>query len=1152
MSGFVHLHNHSEYSLLDGACKISSLVKKADELSQKAIAITDHGVMNGAVDFYKAAKKSEIKPIIGCEIYTAPRTRFDKVKELDAEYGHLILLAKDNEGYKNLIELVSRAWIEGFYIKPRADIELLEQYSKGLIALSACLAGDIPSLLLKGDYEGAKKKALRFNEIFGNGNFFLELQNHKIAEQALVNERLKALSKETGIPLVITNDAHYINREDAKIQNILMCIQTGKTVAEGAGIGFETDEFYIKSEEEIREIFPDDEEAISNTVKIAEACNVEFEFGRIFLPKFELPNGRKPFDELNELCSKGLKERYAERAEDYKERLDFELETIKNMGYADYFLIVHDFIKYARDNHIPVGPGRGSAAGSLVSYCLYITNVDPIKFGLLFERFLNPERVSMPDIDIDFCYERRQEVIDYCIRKYGKEKVAQIITFGTMLSRLAIRDVGRAMGLPYGDVDIVAKLIPMEREVSIERALEVVPQLKEMYLTDDRIHELIETAKSVEGMPRHASTHAAGVVITAEPVYKYVPLQKNDEAIVTQFPMTTLEELGLLKMDFLGLRNLTVINYAVNMIKECNKDFDLDKIPYDDESVYKMLSEGKTSGVFQLESSGMRQVLTGLKPKNMEDITAVISLYRPGPMDSIPTYIENSHHPEKVKYKHPLLEEILKVTYGCIVYQEQVMQIVCRLAGYSYGRADLVRRAMSKKKAQVMEQERHNFVYGKKDNDGSVEIIGALNNGVDEKTAISVFDEMAKFAEYAFNKSHAAAYAVLAYQTAYLKKHYTKEYMAALLTSVLDRTDKVNEYIDECNAMGIKVLPPDINESFDGFSVSGCNIRFGLVAVKNVGRGFIQALAQERKEKGSFTSFYDFCKRMYAKELNKRALESLIKCGAFDGMGKNRRQLMLVYSPVLEDIAKGIKQNISGQIDLFSDNKEQKNEEINYPEIDEYSKSELLAMEKETAGLYLSGHPMSDYSESAKKIKAVPIAELLSSFDEGISKYYDGDFVRIAGIIQSKTVKTTKNNAMMAFITVEDTTASVEALVFPQLYTKLSLLINEGQAINIWGKISVKEDEDIKIICNTLDLLNKNEVSAQKSEKTLYLRVKSKESAEFEKATKLLKHNQGSMPLCVYFTDEKKTIKANFLVLCDEKILEGLSEILGRDNIVVK
>lgn len=1144
---FVHLHLHSEYSLLDGACRISQVIKYAKECGQTAIAITDHGVMNGVIDFYKAAKKEGIKPIIGCEIYTAPRSRFDKVKELDAGYGHLILLAKNMDGYKNLCYLVSKAWTEGFYSKPRIDMELLKKNANGLIALSACLAGDVPSLILKGDYNGAKNKALEYKEIFGE-DFYLEIMDHGIAEQEIVNKQLINIAGETGILLVATNDAHYIKKEDSKLQNILMCIQTGKTVDEGNGLGFETNEFYLKNEEEMKKTFSYRLDAIENTNSVAEKCNLDFEFGKIFLPHFALPNGEEHFEYLSELCLEGLKTHYKEIDNSLTERLEYELETIKNMGYIDYFLIVHDFIKFSKDKGIPVGPGRGSAAGSIVSYCLGITDVDPIKYGLLFERFLNPERITMPDIDIDFCYERRQEVIDYVIKKYGQDRVAQIVTFGTMMSRSAIRDVGRAMGLPYADVDAVAKLIPMEKDMTIQKAVDSVSELNELYVTDLRIHDLINTARGVEGMPRHASTHAAGVVITAEPVSSYVPLQKNDEAVVTQFPMNTLEELGLLKMDFLALRNLTVISDAVRMIKESKPDFDFDNIGDEDKKVYSMLSDGLTLGVFQLESSGMRQVIMGLKPTNLEDIIAVIALYRPGPMDSIPTYIENRHHPSRVKYKHPLLEKILDVTYGCIVYQEQVMQIVRSLAGYSYGRADLVRRAMSKKKAEVMEKERQNFIYG---ND---EILGAVNNGVNEKIAGEIFDEITKFAEYAFNKSHAAAYAVLAYQTAYLKAHYPREYMAALLTSVLDRSDKIIEYIDECGRMGTKVLPPNVNESIDGFNVSGENIRFGLVAVKNVGRGFIKALSMERENNGKFSSFYDFCKRMNDKELNKRALESLIKCGALDCFGKNRRQLMLSYSAVLDDISHSKRQNLEGQLDLFFDNANLKSDTVNYPEVEEYSRFELLSMEKEVSGLYFSGHPMSDYSDVVKKIKAIPINDLVASFEEETRKYNDGEFVRIAGIIQSKTLKATKNDQTMAFITIEDTSGSLEILIFPQTYNRVVGVLREGNAVSIWGKISQKEDEPIKILCNSLELLNK---STSKEEKEinatkLMVTVPSLTSEEFNKAAAVLKSSKGEICVYVLALDTGKKMMASFKSAINEKQKMELISILGENNIAFK
>ncbi len=1143
MKGFVHLHNHSEYSLLDGACRIKDLIFRTKEMGQLAVAITDHGVMNGVIDFYKAAKKEGIKAIIGCEVYISPRSRFDKSKELDAEYSHLILLAKDNEGYKNLIQLVSLAWTEGFYIKPRIDNELLKKYSKGLIGLSACLAGEIPALLLKGDYNGAKQLALEYKNIFENDSYYLELQDHNIKEQIIVNKGLIELSKETNIPLVVTNDVHYIYKQDSKVQNILVCIQTGRTIAEGSNMGFATDEFYLKSEKEMRTLFYDNEEALNNTVKISDKCNVNFEFDKVFLPHFNIDDGQDAFELLKNMSQQGLLDRYKEENNTIKQRLEYELNTIKQMGYIDYFLIVSDIIKYAKVNKIPVGPGRGSAAGSLVSYCLGITDVDPIKYDLLFERFLNPERISMPDIDIDFCYIRRQEVIDYVIEKYGKDRVAQIITFGTMASRSAIRDVGRAMGLPYNDVDYIAKLIPFEKDISIEKAIETIPQLKESYLNDEKIKELIDTSKRLEGMPRHSSTHAAGVVITAQPVSSYVPLQKNDQSIVTQFTMNTLEELGLLKMDFLALRNLTIISDAVRLINKRKPEFNILKIDENDKEVYEMLSEGHTLGAFQLESNGIRQVLTSLKPSNMEDIIAVIALYRPGPMDSIPKYIENRNNPNLIKYKHPLLEKILKVTNGCIVYQEQVMQIVRELAGYSYGRADLVRRAMSKKKSELLEKERQRFLFGSDEN------IGAVNNGISEKVANGIFDEIAKFAEYAFNKSHAAAYAVLSYQTAYLKKHYTKEYMAALLTSVLDRSDKVSQYIEECSRLKIKVLHPNINESIDGFTVSGNNIRFGLVAIKNVGRGFIKALEVERDKKGLFTSFYDFCKRMSGQELNKRALESLIKCGAFDGFSQNRRQLMLSINAMLDEISNSSRKNIEGQIDMFFNNnvRKQGTSDFVYPIIDEYSKSEILSMEKEISGLYFSGHPMSDYSQNANRIKAVSINSILLSFEEQDNIFKDSQLVRIAGIINTMTIKATKNNLSMAFINIEDLSGMIEIIVFPQTFSKLRNVLFEGIAISVWGKINKKEDETPKIVCNSIELLEKNSVR----QKTIYLKIESINSKKYIKAKEILKNNQGNEKIIIVFINDNKKVILNF-TSNGKEVLADLKKLLGDENVVLK
>lgn len=1147
MSDFVHLHVHTEYSLLDGACRIKELINKIKALNQKAVAITDHGVMYGAVDFYKAAKSEGIKPIIGCEVYTAPKSRFDKTRNFEGDYNHLVLLAKNETGYKNLIKLVSLGYTEGFYIKPRIDDELLEKYSDGIIALSACLAGAIPQAILKDNYEEAKEKAIKLSKIFGSDNFYLELQDHGIKEQSVVNRKLLKIASETGIPIVATNDAHYINKEDSKAQNVLLCIQTNRTVEEGSGMGFESDEFYIKSSEEMSELFRFIPEAIENTNRIADMCNVDFEFHKLHLPVFELENNRDHFDYLKQISLNGLYKRYQNVDDKLLERLDYELGVIKSMGYVDYFLIVRDFISYAKSHDIPVGPGRGSAAGCIVSYCLEITDIDPIKYDLLFERFLNPERVSMPDIDIDFCYVKRQKVIDYVTKKYGKDRVAQIITFGTMQAKAAIRDVGRALGIPYNEVDKIAKLIPFEKDMNITKAVSSVLELSRIYNENERIKELINTAIKLEGMPRHASTHAAGVVITSSPANELVPLQANDEAIVTQYPMGTLEELGLLKMDFLGLRNLTVIHDAIEQIKKTNKDFTGSFGSYDDPCIYSLLSSGNTEGVFQLESSGMKQVLSSLKPQRFEDIIAVISLYRPGPMDSIPRYIECKNNPEKIRYKHELLRDILDVTYGCIVYQEQVMQIVRKLGGYSYGRADMVRRAMAKKKAKVMEQERQIFLHG---NDT---VKGAIKNGVSEDVANDIFDEMAKFAEYAFNKSHAAAYAAVAYQTAYLKYYYPKEYMAALLTSVLDNTGKLSEYISECDRIGIKVLPPDINESGEGFTVSGNNIRFGLVAIKNIGKGFIISVKEERSRNGLFTSFYDFCERMFDKDLNKRALESLIKCGAFDGFGIHRKSLIMSYENILHDIARIKKQNMNGQLSLFEDNSNIIEEKI-YVDVPEYTGRELLAMEKEVSGMYLSGHPMTNYADSAKKAGSSPIYSIISSFaEEKTEKFKDGDRVTVSGIIVSKTVKTTKNNSTMAFITLEDMSASIEVLIFAKIYDSFLPYIKTDSVIAVKGRISIKEEEAPKIVCEKIIPLYAEDKLINSLHKTLYLKLKNNNTQEFCKTVEILEEYPGNSEVVFYFEENGKYLKYNKAkVNIDVALMQKLSDLLSGENIKVK
>ena len=1014
--GFVHLHVHTEYSLLDGACRIRDLPKLVKELGQTACAITDHGVMYGAVDFYRACKAEGIHPIIGCEVYVARRTRFDKQHEFDAESRHLVLLCKNETGYRNLSYMVSQAYIEGFYIKPRIDMELLRAHSDGLIALSACLAGEIPKRLMNGDYNGAKAYALEMRGIFGE-DFYLELQDHGIAEQTEVNRGLLRLHNETGIPLVCTNDAHYLRKEDAENHDVLLCIQTGKTVDDENRMRYEPRNFYIRSTEEMETLFAGYPDAVANTEKIAEKCQLEFTFGKYHLPEFKLPEGYDSPTYLRKLCDEGFAQRYGQAKPEYRKQLDYELDMIEKMGFTDYFLIVSDFVRYAKSRGIPVGPGRGSAAGSMVSYCLEITDIDPMKYDLYFERFLNPERVSMPDIDMDFGDTRRGEVVEYVRKKYGDDHVAQIVTFGTMAARAAIRDVGRALNMTYAEVDVVAKLVPAgpgALHITLQEALKLSRQLADMYREDPKVKKLIDTAMALEGMPRHASTHAAGVVITKLPVYEYVPLARNDDAVVCQYVMTTLEELGLLKMDFLGLRNLTVLDDAVKMVQQREPEFALSKIPDDDAETYDMISRGQTAGVFQIESTGMTGVCVGLKPQSIEDITAVIALYRPGPMESIPRFIACKHDPKLVTYKHPRLVPILSVTYGCIVYQEQVIRIFQELGGFSLGQADMVRRAISKKKAKEIEKERQAFVYG----DAERGIKGCIANGIDEKTAQAIYDEIYDFANYAFNKAHAVSYAVVAYQTAYFKCHYTKEYMAALLTSVLDNSDKVAGYIGECRDCGIALLPPDVNRSSDRFTVEPGGIRFGLVAIKNIGRGFIQSVVREREQGGSFTSLQDFCDRMYdCGDMNKRAVENLIRSGAFDSMGARRSQLLAVYEKVLDGIGNVRRRNVEGQIDFFGMSAANSTvETVVMPDIPEFTATERMHMEKETTGLYLSGHPMVGYRAAARSSGAVTLNEILEdvSSEEGPTRFADGMPVTVAGIVASSKTWPTKNGTLMA------------------------------------------------------------------------------------------------------------------------------------------
>lgn len=1170
MSGFTHLHLHTEYSLLDGACRLDNVLDRAIELGQTSIAITDHGVMYGAVDFYKKAKAKGIKPIIGCECYVAARSRFDKVHALDSERYHLVLLCKNAKGYQNLIAMLSKAWTEGFYTKPRIDRELLEEYNDGLVALSACIAGEIPRALIAGDYDRAKEKTLWYKSVFGEGNFYLELQNHGIREQQQIEPLMIKLSQETGVPLVATNDTHYVNKEDSKTQQILICVATNTTIGQEKSLEFQTEEFYLKSEEEMKSLFSHIPQAIENTQKIADMCNFDFEFGNTKLPHFEVPDGRDHFEWFKEQCYNGMYRNYGENPPtEYFERLDYELGVINEMGYVDYFLIVHDFIRYAKSRGIPVGPGRGSGAGSLAAYCIGITGIDPMKYNLLFERFLNPERVSMPDFDVDFCYERREEVIDYVVNKYGADHVAQIVTFGTLAARAAIRDVGRAMGIAYNVVDNVSKQVPRELGITIQKALKKSPEFKELYDSNDEIKELIDTSMKVEGMPRHSSTHAAGVVITRDPVSSYVPLALNDDSPVTQYTMTTLEELGLLKMDFLGLRTLTVISDAEKMIKLKDKSFDINKISTEDKATFEMMSKGLTEGVFQFESAGMKSVLVGLKPINIEDLIAVISLYRPGPMDSIDTYINNRHHPEDTVYKTEKLRDILEVTNGCMVYQEQVMQIFRSLAGYSYGRADIVRRAMSKKKHDVMEKERKNFIYGLVRDDGIVECDGCVKRGIPAEVANDIFDDMSSFASYAFNKSHAAAYAYVSYQTAYLKCHYPCEFMAALLSSVLDNSSKVSEYTNECANLGIKVLPPNVNESLEGFAVNDGCIRFGLLAIKNLGRNFIRNIIAERRV-GRFTSFYNFCSRMHGADFNKRAVESLIKSGALDGLGANRRQMYMVMNEFIEELDNKKRRNIEGQIGLFdmgNASAESSEPKISYS--DEFPLYELLRMEKETTGLYLSGHPMSEFTELAGRLKCAKIADLTNS-DAETAIYKDSQRVKTMGIITHVKKKVTKSDTTMAFLDVEDITGTIEVVVFPKTLLQNSQLIAEGNVLVFNGRLDVRDDEPPKLVCEFMSTVDKatqesssqtqisanqqTEQPAKKKRSGLFLRFKSENCIEQRQAEKLLAIFDGRTPLYYYFADknEYRTMPVNCFVDINEPLLTELRSVLGEENVVLR
>ena len=1155
---FVHLHVHTEYSLLDGACRIRDLPKLVKEMGQSAVAITDHGAMYGVIDFYRACKAEGIHPVIGCEVYVARRTRFDKTHEFDSESRHLVLLCRNETGYRNLSYLVSQAYVEGFYIKPRIDLDLLREHADGLIGLSACLAGEIPKRLLNGDYEGAREYALQMQEILGEGNFYLELQDHGIPEQTMVNRELLRLHNETGIPLVCTNDAHYLRKEDAESHDVLLCIQTGKTVDDENRMRYEPQNFYLRSTEEMEELFSTYPEAIENTQRIADCCQLEFTFGKYHLPEFQLPPGYDSPTYLRKLCDDGFAERYGCRKESYRQQLSYELDMIEKMGFTDYFLIVSDFVRYAKSVGIPVGPGRGSAAGSMVSYCLHITDIDPMAYSLYFERFLNPERVSMPDIDMDFGDTRRGEVVDYVRRKYGDDHVAQIVTFGTMAARAAIRDVGRALNIPYAEVDTVAKLVPAgpgALHITLADALRLSKQLSDLYASDAQVKKLIDTAQALEGMPRHASTHAAGVVITKRPVYEYVPLARNDDSIVCQYVMTTLEELGLLKMDFLGLRNLTVLDDAVKMLQAERPDFRLEDIPMDDPAVYEMLSQGKTSGVFQMESTGMTGVCTGLKPQSIEDITAIIALYRPGPMESIPKFVASKHDPKLVTYKHPSLIPILSGTYGCIVYQEQVIKIFQELAGYSLGQADMVRRAMSKKKAKDVEREREAFLRG----DPERHIAGCTANGIPEEVAQSIFDEIYDFANYAFNKAHAVSYAVVAYQTAYFKCHFTREYMAALLTSILDNSDKVAAYIAECKECGIALLPPDVNRSYDRFTVEEDGIRFGLVAIKNIGRGFIQSLVRERESGGLFASFSDFCERMYeCSEMNKRAVENLIRSGAFDSLGARRSQLIEVYAKVLDSIASSRRRNVEGQLDFFGMAAAENTAtvQISLPDIPEYSAIERMNMEKETTGLYLSGHPMSDYRRAARRVGAVSIQLILEDFTaEGGPKHFaDGQNVTIAGVVTSSRTRTTKNNTLMAYVMVEDESASMELLCFSRCIDQCGSYMAVNLPVVVKGRLSVRDEKPPQIMCDSIYPLHKYEVGEKETppqpETTIFLRFESVDSKAFEHIKLVMTMFEGDTPVKMRISDTGKLLGTH--CLNHPALLQECCEWLGDENVVVR
>ena len=1147
--GFAHLHVHTEYSLLDGSNKITEYVARVKELGMNSAAITDHGVMFGVIDFYRAAKAAGVNPVLGCEVYVAPNSRFDKeAGAKDDRYYHLVLLAENNQGYANLMKIVSKGFVEGFYYKPRVDLELLNEYHEGIIALSACLAGEIPRYLVRGLYEEAKEAALRYEGIFGKGNFFLELQDHGIPEQRLVNQQLLRMSQETGIELVATNDVHYTRDTDAEPHDILLCLQTGKKLTDEDRMRYEGGQYYVKSPEEMKALFPYAPQALENTQKIADRCHVEIEFGKTKLPQYDVPDGKTAWEYLNELCWSGLEKRYHPVTEELKARLEYELNTIKTMGYVDYFLIVWDFIHYARSQGIAVGPGRGSAAGSLVSYTLGITKLDPIRYNLLFERFLNPERVSMPDIDVDFCFERRQEVIDYVVRKYGKDRVAQIVTFGTLAARGVIRDVGRVMDLPYAMVDSIAKMIPSELNITIDKALKANNDLKQLYDNDEQVKKLIDMSRRLEGLPRHTSMHAAGVVISQKSVDEYVPLSRaGDGSITTQFTMTTLEELGLLKMDFLGLRTLTVIQNAVRLAeKSTGKTIDIDKIDYDDKAVLDSIGTGKTEGVFQLESAGMKSFMKELKPQSLEDVIAGISLYRPGPMDFIPQYIKGKNNPESIHYDCPQLEPILDATYGCIVYQEQVMQIVRNLGGYTLGRSDLVRRAMSKKKAAVMAKERQNFVYGNKEEG----VPGCIANGISEQVANKIYDEMTDFAKYAFNKSHAAAYAVVSYQTAYLKYYYPVEYMAALMTSVIDFPAKVAEYILTCRQMGISILPPDVNQGESGFSVDGTNIRYGLSAIKSIGKPVISGLVEERKARGPYKTLQDFIERLPSRDMNKRVIENFIKAGALDGLPGTRKQKMMIYVQILDAINQEKKNTMAGQMTLFDLAPEEEKESflIKLPNVGEYEKEQLLSFEKEVLGVYISGHPLEKYEAMWRKNISAVTADFMLDEETGVSRVKDGEKVVVGGMLTAKTIKHTKTGKTMAFVTLEDLVGTVEVVIFPRDYENNRNMLEEDSKVFIQGRVSTEDDRPSKLICERVQAF-------ENVPRELWIQFADMEAFQNgeQDLHDILRTSDGRDRVVIYLKKQRavKRLTGNWDIHIDEDLVAKIGSRFGAENVKV-